>query len=330
MTGSTAATGPERIVDVAVGYMAAKQLFASSRIGLFRALADGPLSAPELAERTGKPVKVVRILGDAMSSLGLLSRAGGRYGLTADTGAYLSGNGAGPDLAPFLTFLESISYGHWLRFGDTVDNGEPAGLDLTGKRWDTFLSGVMTYNALHAKMLASAFDFTSYETLLDLGGLSSAFAVEAMRANGNLRTTFVFAPESVEPVTAAVREAGLADRCTVLGEPTASARPVGEFGVVMVNHVVHRFSADENAAILRHARAAAAPGARLLLLDFFLDDDEVQRPLDALHAGEYLVIDGTVVYPEAEVRGWLEGAGWRVVDRLALPGSPRVLVAEAV
>lgn len=26
MTGSTAATGPERIVDIAVGYMAAKQL----------------------------------------------------------------------------------------------------------------------------------------------------------------------------------------------------------------------------------------------------------------------------------------------------------------
>ncbi|QWF85372.1 methyltransferase family protein [Amycolatopsis sp. CA-230715] len=328
MTGSTAATGPERIVDIAVGYMAAKQLFASSRIGLFRALADGPLSAPELAQKTGKPEKVVRILGDSMSSLGLLSRESGRYGLEPDAAAYLAGKEL--DLAPFLTFLESISYGHWLRFGDTVDTGEPAELELTGERWNTFLSGVMTYNALHAKMLAAAFDFTPYETLLDLGGLSSAFAVEAMRANENLCTTFVFAPESVGPVTAAVREEGLAERCTVLGEPTPLARPAGEFGLVMVNHVVHRFGADENAAILRNARAAAAPGARLLLLDFFLDDDAVQRPLDALHAGEYLVIDGTVVYPEAEVRGWLDGAGWRVVDRLALPGSPRVLVAEAV
>ena len=53
----------------------------------------------------------------------------------------------------------------------------------------------------------------------------------------------------------------------------------------MVNHVVHRFDAKQNAEILRNARSAAAPGATLLLLDFFLDDDAVQRPIDALVSG---------------------------------------------
>ena len=66
------------------------------------------------------------------------------------------------------------------------------------------------------------------------------------------------------------------------------------------------------------------------MLDFFLDDDDEQRGIDALHAGEYLVIDGTVVYPEAQVRGWLDDAGWKVHDKVALPGSPRVLLATAV
>ncbi|MFE0019599.1 methyltransferase dimerization domain-containing protein [Amycolatopsis sp. NPDC059021] len=327
MTGSTRAASPDRIVDIAVGYMAAKQLFAASRIGLFAALADGPLDAAALAAKIGKPEKIARILGDTMSSLGLLSRVEGRYELGADAAAYLAGGGL--DLSPFLTFLETISYPHWLQFEHTVDTGEPGKLDVEGARWDTFLSGVMTYNALHARMLAAAFDYAPYEKLLDLGGLSSEFAVEAMRANEKLHTTFVFDPRSVEPVTRAVADAGFGERSTVVGEPTTEARPSGEFDLVMVNHVVHRFGAGENGEILRRARAAAVPGATLLLLDFFLDDDAVQRPLDALHAGEYLVIDGTVVYPEAEVRAWLADAGWRPVDRLTLPGSPRVLVAKA-
>jgi hypothetical protein len=317
---------PERIVDIAVGHMAAQQLFAANRIGLFPALAAGPLSAADLASRTGRPEKITRILGDTLSALGLLSRVDGRYALTADTAAYLGG--ADLDLAPFLTFLETISYPHWQQFPHTTDTGEPGALDLTGDRWDTFLGGVMVYNALHARQLSRIFDFSGGKNLLDLGGLSAEFALEALRANDVLHATFVYDPRSVPSVTSAV--ASFADRTVVRGAPTPDAEPDGEFDLVMVNHVVHRFTVDENRAILRHARAAAAPGARLLLLDFFLDGDVVPRSLDALHAGEYLVIDGTVVYPEADVRGWLSGAGWRTVERLTLPGSPRVLVAEAV
>ncbi|MDQ7804514.1 methyltransferase dimerization domain-containing protein [Amycolatopsis sp. A133] len=317
---------PEPIVETAVGYMRSQQLFAANRIGLFPALAAGPLGAGELADRTGKPEQTVRILADTLAALGLLSRVDGRYALTPDIAEYLGGGGL--DLAPFLTFLETISYPHWLQFAHTTDTGEPGDLDLDGDRWDRFLGGVMVYNALHARMLARIFDFGGFKNLLDLGGLSAEFAVQALHANDVLRATFVYDPRSVEPVTAAVAE--FADRATVVGAPTPDAEPAGEFDLVMVNHVVHRFSVDENRAILRHARAAAAPGARLLLLDFFLDDDASPRALDALHAGEYLVIDGTVVHPERDVRGWLADAGWRPVDRLTLPGSPRVLVAEAV
>jgi hypothetical protein len=323
---TTTPATPERIVDVAVGYMAAQQLFAANRIGLFRALAAGPLSAAELAERTSRPETITRILGDALASLDLLSRVDGRYALTPDTAAYLGDPGL--DLAPFLTFLETISYPHWQQFPHTTDTGRPGELDLAGDRWNTFLGGVMVYNALHARMLADTFDFGGFKNLLDLGGLSAAFASEALRANDVLHATFVYNPRSVPSVTEAVAE--FAGRASVIGAPTPDAEPAGEFDLVMVNHVVHRFSVEENRAILRHARAAAAPGARLLLLDFFLDDDAAPRRLDALHAGEYLVIDGTVVHPEAAVRSWLSEAGWRPVDRLTLPGSPRVLVAEAV
>ncbi|WP_033288003.1 methyltransferase family protein [Amycolatopsis jejuensis] len=320
---------PDRIVDLAIGYMGAKQLFAASRIGLFRALAEGPRSAAELAAATGAGEQLVRILADAMNSRGLLDRADGRYALAGDAREYLSGNGA-TDLAPFLTFLNEISYGHWLQFDTTVDTGKPGDLRMDDTRWATFMAGVMRYNALHAAMLAREFDFSPYRSMLDLGGLSPEFALRALRANPGLSGRFVFAPEATQGITDAVKAAGCADRVRIEPAPTETADPRGEHDLVMVNHVVHRFTPEQNRVILANARAAASDGATLLLLDFFLDGTARQRPIDALHAGEYFVIDGTVVYPEADVREWLAGAGWRVCDVLALPGSPRVLVADAV
>ncbi|WP_166346537.1 methyltransferase family protein [Phytoactinopolyspora limicola] len=327
---SPATPTPSGIIDIAVSYMGAKQLFAASRTGLFAALADGPLTAAELASQTGVPPTVARILADSMAALNLLTRSDGRYELTPEAAAYLTGQHAQLDLAPYLTFLNEISYGHWQQFDTTVDTGQPGDLGMDEARWGTFLGGVMTYNRLHAAMLAQHFDFSPYRAMLDLGGLSSAFSIEAMRTNDALHTTFVFDPKFADSVTSDVTAAGLDDRSVVIGAPTESAEPVGEFDIVMVNHVIHRFDAAQNVEILRHARAAATPNARLILLDFYLDDNKNQRALDALHAGEYLVIDGTVVYPESEVHTWLEQTGWRPVGTTALPGSPRILVADAV
>lgn len=323
------AASPAAIVDIAIGFMGAKQLITASRIGLFAALADGPLDAGALAAATGVPQRQVRILADSMNAQGLLEREGGRYSLTPDAAAYLTGERAEIDLGPFLAFLGDTSYEQWRGYDRTVDSDAPGVLELDEAGWGRFLAGVMRYNELHADEFARAFDVTGRRSLLDLGGLSPAFAVNVMRANPELTTRFVVAPDFADSVAQAVAEAGLADRAVVEGGDTESVEPGGEHDLVFVNHVLHRFTAEQNRTILANARAAAAPGAKLAVLDFTLDDEPRQRRIDALHAGEYYNIDGTVVFPEADVREWLEGAGWRYLETIALPGSPRILVAEA-
>ncbi|TDD93049.1 methyltransferase [Actinomadura rubrisoli] len=328
MSHTSPGADPSGILGVATGYMAAKQLFAASEAGLFAALADGPATAPELAGRTGLPERTARILADTMAGLGLLTRVNGQYANSAGTEFYLGGGGD-IDLRPFLAFLDAISYGHWLGFGETARTAEPAALDLAGDRMQTFLGGVMTYNSLHARMLAQNFDFTPYARILDFGGLSGSFLAEALRAAEKAQGTFLSGGDLVEFARKVLEDAGVGDRAEVVQtDPLTGDVPEG-YDLVLLEHVVHRYGAEDNQEIVRRARRAAAPGARLVLLDFFLDDAPEQRVLDAVHAGEYLVIDGTVVYPEDEVRGWLAGAGWEPVETRALPGSPRIIIAEA-
>lgn len=54
-TDQTAAVTPEPILKIAMGFMAAKHLFAASEPRLFEALANGPAKLDELAKRTVAP-----------------------------------------------------------------------------------------------------------------------------------------------------------------------------------------------------------------------------------------------------------------------------------
>lgn len=327
---STTTATPEAIIDIAIGFMGAKQLFAASRIGLFAALADGPMELEALALATKTPAAQVRILADSMSAQRLLERVDGNYSLREDSAAFLTGERSELDLAPFLAFLGSISYDQWRGYDHTVDTNDAGTLELDESGWSDFMAGVMRYNELHAAMFNRYFDSSAFTKALDFGGLSPAFAIGAMQANKNLRTDFLVDPDFAGSVSEELEAAGLGGRSSVEGVATDQAAPAGDYDLVMLNHVAHRFDEAANRSIIAAARAAAAPGATLVMLDFYLDDSPLQRKIDALHAGEYYNIDGTVVYPSSVVNQWLREAGFEPTELIDLPGSPRLLVAKAV
>ena len=320
---------PDRILDIAIGFMGAKQLDNAARIGLFTALADGDRSIAELAAATQRSERQVRILADAMNGLGLLDRADGRYSLATDARRYLAGTGP-IDLTPFLAFLGDISYRQWLGYDATVDSDEAGTLELDEAGWADFMSGVMTYNELHVEQFAEAFDLQKQRSILDFGGLTPGFSFAALAQHPGSTARFVYAPGFADGIASEAEAAGYAARTVVEEAPTETAMPGGEHDLVLLAGAIHRFTADENRHIFRAARDAAVAGGEIFVVDFFLDGDERQRPIDALHAGEYFNIDGTVVYPIEEVREWLSEAGWRTERLVELPGAPRVLVATAV
>lgn len=101
--------------------------------------------------------------------------------------------------------------------------------------------------------------------------------------------------------------------------------------VVLVANLVNYWSPQDNLVLLRRIRAAAAPGARLLLADFWTDPTHTETVQAALMAGEFAarLRDGDV-YSVEEVGSWLEEAGWRFVDHVGLAGPQSLVVAEVV
>src|SRR5258708_5350726 len=113
----------EPIMKIAMGFMAAKHLFAASEIGLFEALASGPASLEELADRIAVPSRTVGVVAAAMVSLALVEQDGDRYQNSAAAAAFLAGK-PGLDLRPMLRFFNSISYPMWQKLANAVGAGE--------------------------------------------------------------------------------------------------------------------------------------------------------------------------------------------------------------
>ena len=77
-------------------------------------------------------------------------------------------------------------------------------------------------------------------------------------------------------------------------------------------------------------RSRTAAGARLLLVDLWMDDTRTQPPAAPLASGEFLVISGEgQAYGEDEADEWLAQTGWRKLERRPLAGPGSVIIAEA-
>lgn len=327
-TPETAVT-PDQIMQTAMGFMAAKHLFAANDLGVFEALGQGPANLDELAERTSVPRRTIRISVDAMVALGFVVRQGDTYDNGPVAATFLAGR-TPADLRPFLRFWDRISYPAWGHLADSLRTDSPTPTELDAGNRDVFLAGVEAITAGPAQALAASYDFSGHTRLLDLGGGTGSITGTIAQRYPNIEGTIFDLPRVIPMTKDRIAALGLSDRlATAEGDLLQDAYPGGH-DVVLLANVVHYFDGERNQAVLRRAREAVAPGSRLLALDFWTDATHTTPMGAALMAGEFAVQLGGDVYSVDEFRGWLEATGWRYIEDRPLAGPFTLVVAEAV
>ena len=320
---------PDVIMQTAMGFMAAKHLFAANDLGVFEALGQGPANLDELAARTSVPRRTLRISVDAMAALGFVLREGDSYRNGPVAGTFLAGR-TPADLRPFLRFWDRISYPAWAHLGESLrtDTATPTELDA-GNR-DVFLAGVEAVTAGPAQALAASYDFSGHQRLLDIGGGTGSISCAIADRYPDIEGTIFDLPRVVPLTKQRIADAGFSNRLgAVEGDMLEDAYPGGH-DVVLLANVIHYFDGERNRAVLRRAREAVASGSRLLSIDFWTDATHTEPLGAALMAGEFAVQLGGDVYSVDEFRAWLEATGWRYVEHRPLAGPFSLVVAEAV
>lgn len=272
---------------LAAGWLT-QAIHAAAELGVADALADGPRTGAELAERIGADEDGLHRLLRLLIAHGIFARRrDGRYALTPMAKALRSDSAVSlRDAALF--FGSALHRDHWSHLVDAVRTGKPVGQALhgmsffehvqanrqLGKLFDNAMTSIGT---LSLGPLLAAYDFTRFDTVVDIGGGEGTLIAEILR--GAPRSTGILfdLPEVAEAAAAHLAVRGVAERCTIERGSFFDTVPQGG-DVYILKHILHDWPEQDAGRILGAVRAAMKPDARLVIVELVLPENHRPHP----------------------------------------------------
>lgn len=293
----------------------------AARCGVLALLARGSAQPADVARALdldpGATAKVIR----ALHALGLLvADAHGAYRVAPD----LSGPMGDDDgLLPFLEHSHRMytTWGEhleaWLRGGEW-----PRG-SRTPDDVRVFGEAMRAMGIRIARQLAEALDLDDVQRVLDVGGGFGHFARALCETAPDLHAVVLDRPEVIELARRALSGGPFEDRIELVGGDYHDTDFGSEFDLVLLANVLHQESARNAARLISRAARALAPGGRVAVLDFRIDDHRHDHVLGTLFAINMRDFGDT--WTEPDIRGWMQTAGLGHVERTDI-GPDRWLI----
>ncbi len=249
---------------------------AAVQLGIPDRLAEGPADAETLAKACGAHAPSLFRLLRAMQTLGLCEPGPGeRFALTG-MGRLLAAQTPGSARGRAL-FTGGML---WRQFGDmahivrTGEKGPSAPGDfgsMPPAELAVFQQAMAESSIRAAREAALVYDFSRFSRLLDVGGGFGGVLAFLLQANAGL-TGDVFDLGNVESgARAYLAKAGLADRAGFIGGDFFEAVTPG-YDAYLLKYILHDWADEPALKLLTRVRAAADPGATLVVLEQVVPD----------------------------------------------------------
>ncbi|MBC7986379.1 MAG: ubiquinone/menaquinone biosynthesis protein [Sphingomonadaceae bacterium] len=313
--------GDEPIWDIFLSQHFFPALSVADEIGLFPALADGPLETDALAAAIEVDARALSIHLGLLAALGLATRREGKWGDTAVSRAYLVPdspfywgaliNGGEPSQL-HRNLLAALRPGtrDWTE-GRPVGNWESGQLEIEQAR---HIAAFMHAHSLPAAIAAARSGvFEGVKSLMDVGAGSGCFAIAAARANPGLRATIMELPAMCEAARPYIEEGEVADRVTAQAvDMFREPWPEGHDALFFSN-IWHDWNEETCGELAAKAHAALAPGGRIILHEQLMNDTSTGPLTTASFSMLMLLGTRGKQYSLAELRAILEPAGFSEV-----------------
>lgn len=297
---------PEEILwDCLRGAMMTKALGIVADLRIAEALADGPRTVEQLAREVGVDTDVLHRLLRALASDGVFEeREPGTFALNAGSEPLLE-----PGWNAFAHLFGGSFYQATADLDDAARTGAATFPDAFGAEFWPWLAAHPDERAIFDRAMSGGkhrnaerltqLDWADGAVVVDVGGGNGALLVELLRRRPTLRGIVLDLPETVRD------EAALGPHIEFVEGSFFEAVPAGD--AYVLSGIIHDWDDEAATSILRTIRAAAPPGARVLITETVLqpgNEPEGAKWLDLL----MLVLAGGRERAEAEWRALLEGA----------------------
>jgi SAM-dependent methyltransferase len=256
------------------GFAASQMLYVAARLRLADHLARGPLSLGQLAEESGARDEPLRRVVRALASFGVFSLAGEMVANTPLSECLRTG---APDSVRDLALLYGEEHYHAMsellaavqRGGTAFEHAyrKPhfsylaSNPDAAQAYYDTAGASL----ARTARNLAAGYDFSRATRLVDVGGGNGALARAVLATHPHMSGVVVDTAAMAGKARARLHAEGLDGRCEVETGDILSSVPAGD--VYLLGHRLRSLDDDSALCVLRACKRAAAPGARVLVVE---------------------------------------------------------------
>jgi len=328
-----AATTPEQILQLGLGFWGSKTLLSAVELGVFTELGKGPLPGEELAARLDLHPRSWRDFLDALTALGMLERDDGVYRNTPETALFLDRSKLSY-IGGMLEMANARLYPFWSSLTEALRSGRPqnevkhggdffAELYHDSGRLRQFLHAMTGLSMGAHKAIAAKFPWERYRTVVDAGCAEGGLLVELALAHSHLMGAGFDLPPVQPHFDDFVRSFGLQDRlCFHAGDFFAA--PLPEADVFVMGHILHDWNLEDKQALLAKTYAALPEEGALIVFDAIIDDERCRNAFGLLMSLNMLIeTPAGFDYTGADCQAWMREAGFRdtYVQHLAGPDS---------
>lgn len=267
----------KRLVD---GYQVSQALHVAATLGIADLLKDGPRTSDDLAAATETHPRTLYRLLRALASVGVFHEEDDRRFALTPLGDCLRSDAPEP-VGGWAAFIGRPyfwqAWGHLLH---SVKTGENAFRHVHGtSNWEyrahrpeegAIFDRAMTANSRRSiQSVLTAYDFARVRRIVDIGGGQGALLAAILTRYPSARGVLFDQPQVVESAGQIVRDAGVADRCEVVGGDFFTVVPAGGDAYVL-RSILHDWEDAEATAILQTCRRAIAAQGRRLVIEWVI------------------------------------------------------------
>ena len=335
---TASAASPFHLLRLRDGLILHQALYAAAKLGIADLLQKGPRSAAELAGELDVNESALHRVLRALASQGIFEETSPRTFANNELSGYLR-TGVPGSVRSLVIFWGTDAY--YRPFGEilhSVRTGESARAKLFGMDgWEylrqhpevarIFDDAMTDMSALVGPVVASAYDFGRWGSIMDVGGGNGILLAAILKQHQGLRGVLADLPHVLERA----RQRGLLDGelkgrsamqpCDFFREVPSGCR------TYLMKHVIHDWDDEQAHRILVNCRRAVPQDGALLLVEWVLSEGNTPSP-GKLADVVMLLLTGGKERTVEEYRELLGRAGFRLNQ--SIPASADLNIIEAL
>jgi SAM-dependent methyltransferase len=260
---------PTPFTDNYLTLIIARAGIAATRLGVFEALAGGPLTAAEVAARCQSQPAAMETLLNTLLSLDYLRLRGGRYALKPRMRQWLLRSS--PTSLHDVILFRDLNWEWMLQLEDFVRTGRPVDIHGTMQpaEWELYQKGMRNVAALGVPETVRVTPVPpGARDMLDIGGSHGFYSVAFCRRYPALRSTVLDLPQAIEHAAPLLAQEHMGDRVQHrAGNALTDDLGVAAYDFIFMAQVVHLFTDADNRALAHKIARALRPGGHFVIQD---------------------------------------------------------------